>query len=228
MSQTAPPPDPDAPRPLPRRALPRPRPPARTARASRRSTPSGWSLWPRSRWRCPPTGSGSGARTGRRVAVRRRGRSPPCICSAGGRGTGRRAWARACWRRPASRSFPAAAYSPQSAAFTLLTVAALFAFVAGSSLAALALAAGAALVRPDGLLLGLLLLGLALAQQRKRAVYGAAVFLVPLLAVWSGRIASGHGLPPLPAFGFHPGRCSGCGHPPPPCCSGCCCRSARR
>lgn len=96
-----------------------------------------------------------------------------------------------------------AAFSPQDAVFTLLTVAALFAFVAGSSLAALALAAATTLVRPEGLLLGLLLMVLALAQQRKRAVYGAAVFLVPLIAIWSGRIASGHGAPPLPVFGVH-------------------------
>jgi hypothetical protein len=93
-----------------------------------------------------------------------------------------------------------AAYSPQSAGFVLLTMAALFAFVAGSSLAALALAAAATFVRPDGLLLGLLLLGLALAQGRKRAAYGAAVFLVPLLAVWSGRITLGHGPPTLPRW----------------------------
>ena len=97
-----------------------------------------------------------------------------------------------------------AAYSPQSAGFVLLTMAALFAFVAGSSLAALALAAAATFVRPDGLLFGLLLLGLALAQGRKRAVYGAAVFLVPLIAVWSGGIALGHGPPPLPTLGIHP------------------------
>jgi hypothetical protein len=60
--------------------------------------------------------------------------------------------------------------------------------------------AGATFVRPDGLLLGLLLLGLALAQGRKRAAYGAAVFLVPLLAVWSGRIALGHDPPTLPRW----------------------------
>ena len=97
-----------------------------------------------------------------------------------------------------------AAPSPQSAAFMLLTVAALFAFVAGSSLAALGLAAAAALVRPDGLLLGLLLMALALVQQRKRALYGMVVFLSPLLAIWPVRILAGHG-PPVPAFGLHAG-----------------------
>ena len=98
-----------------------------------------------------------------------------------------------------------AAYSPQSAAFSLLSVAALFAFVAGSSLAALALAAAASMVRPDGLLLGLLLLGLSFGQGRKRAGYGALVFFVPLLAFEISRRTLGFGLPPLPRFGLHGG-----------------------
>jgi len=97
-----------------------------------------------------------------------------------------------------------AAYSPQSAGFALLTTAALFAFVAGSSLAALALAAGAAIVRPDGILLGLLLLALSAVQQRWRVGYGAALFLIPVVASIAGRIALGHGLPPL-SFGLHGG-----------------------
>ena len=98
-----------------------------------------------------------------------------------------------------------AAYSPQSAAFSLLSVAALFAFVAGSSLAALALASIAAMVRPDGALLGLLLLALSVRQQRKRTGYGAAIFCVPLLAFETGRYALSHTLPRLPAFGWHSG-----------------------
>ncbi len=98
-----------------------------------------------------------------------------------------------------------AAYSPQSAAFGLLSVAALFAFVAGSSLAALALAAGAAMVRSDGLLLGLLLLGLSFGQGRKRAGYGALIFFVPLLAFEVSRRTLGLGLPTLPRFGLHLG-----------------------
>ncbi len=98
-----------------------------------------------------------------------------------------------------------AGYSPQSAAFGLLAVAALFAFVAGSSLAALALAAGAAMVRPDGLVLGLLLMGLSVRQQRKRAGYGAVIFFAPLLAFEAGRHALGYGLPRLPVFGLHGG-----------------------
>ena len=96
-----------------------------------------------------------------------------------------------------------AAYSPQSAAFSLLSVAALFAFVAGSSLAALALAAITAMVRPDGVLLGLLLLALSVMQQRKRTGYGAVIFFVPLLAFEIGRYALNHSLPRLPAFGLH-------------------------
>lgn len=98
-----------------------------------------------------------------------------------------------------------AAYSPQSAAFGLLAAAALFAFVAGSSLAALALAAGAAMVRPDGFMLGLLLLGLSFGQQRKRAGYGALVFFLPLLVFEAGRPALGYGLPGLPHFGLNDG-----------------------
>ncbi len=96
-----------------------------------------------------------------------------------------------------------AAYSPQSAAFGLLSVAALLAFVAGSSLAALALAAVATMVRPDGLALGLLLLALSLLQQRKRAGYGALVFFGPLLAFEISRRALGFGLPMLPRFGLY-------------------------
>lgn len=95
------------------------------------------------------------------------------------------------------------AAAPQSAPFMLLTITALFAFVAGSSLAALALAAAATFVRPDGLLLGLLLVGISVAQHRRRSVYGAALFFVPVLGVWSAQIALGHSRPSLPAFGFH-------------------------
>lgn len=96
-----------------------------------------------------------------------------------------------------------AAYSPQSAVFGLLSVAALLAFVAGSSLAGLALAAVAAMVRPDGLGLGLLLLALSFGQGRKRAGWGALVFFVPLLAFEMSRRALGFGLPSLPRFGLH-------------------------
>ena len=96
-----------------------------------------------------------------------------------------------------------AAYSPQSALFSLLTLAALFAFVAGSSLAALALAAGAAISRPDGVLLGILLLALSAAQQRKRTGLGAAVFFVPVAAYFAGRFALNYGMPRLPVFGLH-------------------------
>lgn len=94
----------------------------------------------------------------------------------------------------------AMAYSGQSAPLTLLLTAALLAFVWGSSLAALALCAAATLLRADAALLGFLLLGLALVQHRRRALYGAAMFGVPLLAVWAGSIALGHGFWTLPAL----------------------------
>ncbi len=98
-----------------------------------------------------------------------------------------------------------AAYSPQSAAFGLLSALALLAFIAGSSLAALALAAGAAMVRPDGFLLGLLLLGLSFGQGRKRVGYGAFVFFVPLVIFEAGRQLMGYGLPAMTRFGLYGG-----------------------
>ena len=101
-----------------------------------------------------------------------------------------------------------AAYSPQSAAFALLSVSALLAFVAGSSLAGIALAgialaSGAAMVRPDGVLLGLLLLTLAFVQKRPRAALGSALFFVPLIVFEAARYLLGHGWPRLPHFGLH-------------------------
>ena len=204
MSQTVPPSEPDTPRPLPRRSVPRPS----TARANRpRFAPldAVWmaalatislALSAHAGSFAQGQAAGSGAAAGTVAA----------LYLLGWRARDRAAGVGAGLLAATSSVFlSSAAYSPLSAAFTLLTIAALFAFIAGSSLIALALAAVATLVRPDGLLLGLLLLGLALAQQRKRAIYGAAVFLVPLLVVWSARIASGHGSPPLPAFRLHTG-----------------------
>ena len=95
------------------------------------------------------------------------------------------------------------ATAPQSALFMLLTTTALFAFVAGSSLAALALAAGATFVRPDCFLLGLLLAGLSIVQHRKRSIYGAALYLAAVPAIWAVQIALGHKSLALPGFGFH-------------------------
>ena len=102
----------------------------------------------------------------------------------------------------------AAAYSPQSAPFALLTVAALFALIAGSSLAALSLAAFAALVRPDGLLLGLVLLALAFAQHRKRALIGAALFFGIILVGLAARFTFSHQaiLVPAPGLQLSPWR----------------------
>ena len=195
MSQTAPPPDSDAPRPLPRRPAPRP-PAARANRPRFAPLDAVWlivlvalSLALSARWHglSGEEAYGSLAAAGTVAA----------LYLLGWRARDRAAGASAGLLAATSLPFlSGAAHAPLDAAFTLLTVAALFAFVAGSSLAALALAAVATLVRPEGALLGLLLMALALAQQRKRAVYGVAVFLVPLLALWSGRIASGHGPPP--------------------------------
>ena len=98
-----------------------------------------------------------------------------------------------------------AAYSPQSATFGLLTIAALFALVAGSSLAGITLAACATLVRPDGLLLGLLLLGLAFAQHRKRALIGAVLFFSTLLIGLAARFTFSHEPLPMPRFGTQDG-----------------------
>lgn len=92
-----------------------------------------------------------------------------------------------------------------TALFCLLSLAALFAFVAGSSLAALTLAACATLARPEGLLLGLLLLGLSFAQHRKRALIGAAVFLLPVLAGGAALALFGHQHLSPPALHPHGG-----------------------
>jgi len=204
MSQTAPLPGSDAPRPLPRRPAPRPPVP----RASRPRFAPVDAVWPvvlaalslalsaRAHGFAGAQAAGSLAAAGTVIA----------LYLLGWRARDRAAGVAAGLLAATSASFlNGCAFSPMSAGFTLLTVAALFAFVAGSSLAALALAAAATLVRPDGLLLGLLLMGLSLVQHRKRAIYGAAVFLVPLLVVWSANVASGHGYSRLPLFGFHAG-----------------------
>ena len=204
MSQTAPPTGPDAPRPLPRRPAPRP-PTPRANRPRFAAFDAAWlvalaalslTLSFRMHGLSGGQAAGSLAAAGTVAALYLLG------WRARDQATGVSAGLLAATSVPFLSS---AGHAPQDAAYMLVTVAALFAFVAGSSLAALALAAAATLVRPDGLLLGLLLMALSLAQQRKRAVYGVAVFLVPLIAVWSGRIASGHGPPPLPGFSPHAG-----------------------
>ena len=204
MSQTAPPPDSDAPRPLPRRPAPRP-PMARPNRPRFAPLDAAWVvvLAALSLAMSAHLHEFAGRAAGGSLAA---AGTVAALYLLGWRARDRAAGISAGLLAATSSLFlTSAASSPQSAAFMLLTAAALFAFVAGSSLAALALAAVATLVRLDGVLLGLLLMALALAQQRKRAIYGAAIFLVPLLALWSGRIASGHGSPPLPAFGFYGG-----------------------
>lgn len=91
----------------------------------------------------------------------------------------------------------------RDALLTLLTVSALFAFVAGSSLAALLLAGAAALVRPDGLLLGLLLLGLAFVQHRQWAWLGAILLLLIAGGGWAALILLAHQPLPVPEFAPH-------------------------
>lgn len=93
--------------------------------------------------------------------------------------------------------------SGATALFCLLSLGALFAFVAGSSLAALTLAACATLARPEGVLLGLVLLGLSLAQHRKRALIGAAVFLLPVGIGLSAQVLFAHQRLSLPNFSPH-------------------------
>ena len=95
----------------------------------------------------------------------------------------------------------------------LLTVAALFSFVAGSSLLALAFAGLGALARPDALLLGLLLLAVSLAQRRRRAAWGAAFFLGIVCIGWGARLASGMSGCRRCTWGRGTGCC--CGPSPP-------------
>lgn len=196
--------DSDAPRPLPRRAASRPTPAARANRPRFQVLDAVWMAV-----LCAVSLAGS-ARLGE-MAGRQLGGS---LAAAG---TVAALYA-LCWKaRDRAAGVSAgllaaasvqflylAAYSPQSALFALLTTTALFAFVAGSSLAALALAAGAAIIRPDGVLLGLLLLALSAAQQRKRTGYGAALFLVPVVIYFAGQFALRHSLPPL-TLGLHTG-----------------------
>lgn len=205
MSQTAPPSDSEPSRPLPRRPVPRPQAARVPSRPRFQALDAVWmtalaaislGVLAETMVLSPAYAAGSLSAAGIAAA----------LYLLGWRARDRAAGVTAGLLAATSLPFlQTAAASPLSAPFTLLTLAALFAFVAGSSLAALALAAAATLVRPDGLLLGLLLLGLSLAQQRKRALLGAAIFLAPILAAWGGRIAMGHASALLPTFGFHTG-----------------------
>ncbi len=204
MAQT-PQTNPDAPRPLPRRPASRPTLAARANRPRFQALDTVWMVL-----LCLVSLVGSawlGELAGRRLwgSLAAAG-TVAALYALGWRARDRAAGVSAGLLAAASVQFLySAAYSPQSALFALLTTAALFAFVAGSSLAALALAVGAAIVRSDGVLLGLLLLALSAAQQRKRVGYGAIVFFVPVIAYLAGRLALGYGLPPLPVFGLHGG-----------------------
>ncbi len=201
MSSPAPPSDPNAPTPLPRRAASRPAA-ARPARPRFQLWDAGWAvlvatvaLATAARMGGLAAGHAAGSLAAAGTAV--------TLFLLGWRARDRAAGIAAGLLAAASPVFLSqAGVSAQSAGFTLLTMLALFAFVAGSSLAALALAGAATLVRPDGLLLGLVLLGLALAQGRRRTIYGAACFLVPILVAWSGSVALGYAPPHPPRFGL--------------------------
>lgn len=195
--------DPETPRPLPRRMTPRPASPARANRPRFQPLDALWLVL-----LCLASlalSASLGEMAGRQLlgSLAASG-SVAALYLLGWRARDRAAGISAGLLAALSPLFLySAAYSPESALFSFLSVAALFAFIAGSSLAALALAAGAAIVRPDGFLLGLLLLAVSLAQNRKRIGYGMAVFLVPVLAYVWGRFVLGHGFPPLPVFGLH-------------------------
>jgi hypothetical protein len=87
--------------------------------------------------------------------------------------------------------------------FALVSIGALFSFVAGSSLIALVLAAAAVWLRADGLVLGLMLLTFALIQHRRRAWLGALLFLLPTLAAFVVPVADGGHPLSFVTFGFH-------------------------
>ena len=92
-------------------------------------------------------------------------------------------------------SLPFAAHvaaAPRDAIFALLTVAALFSFVAGSSLLALAFAGLATVARLDGLPLGLVLLALSLAQRRRWAPLGGLTFSIIAALGWAALTWLGH------------------------------------
>ena len=205
MTPSTSPPDPDAPRPLPRRLAPRPAAPPRSNRPRFQALDAAWILLlcaaslGASAWLGEVTGRhlpGSLAAAGIAAA----------LYALGWRARDRAAGIGAGLLAALSPQFLFwAAYSPQSASFTLLALTSLLAFAAGSVPAALALAAGAAMVRPDGLLLGLLLLGVSAAQRRPRTGLSAAFFLGLLLASVGAGVALGHGLPRLPVFALHSG-----------------------
>ncbi len=200
-----PPIGPDAPRPLPRRPVSRPPAAARANRPRFQPLDAVWIVL-----LCAVSLTGSaclGEMTGRRLwgSLAAAG-TVAALYALGWKARDRAAGVSAGLLAAVSVQFLYfAAYSPQSALFALLTTAALFAFAAGSSLAALALAAGAAIARPDGVLLGLLLLALSAAQQRKRTGYGAALFLVSVIVYATARFLLEHSLPPLPKLGLHGG-----------------------
>lgn len=217
MTPSPSPPDPDAPRPLPRRLAPRPAAPPRANRPRFQALDAVWILL-----LCAVSLGASawlGEMTGRRLLGSLAGAgSVAALYALGWKVRDRAAGISAGLLAALSPQFLFwAAYSPQSASFTLLSLAALLAFAAGSVPAALVAAAGAAMVRPDGLMLGLLLLGVSAAQRRQKTGLSAALLVSLLLAYVGTRLALnhglvlgygltlGHGLLRLPVFGLHGG-----------------------
>lgn len=85
-------------------------------------------------------------------------------------------------------------------AFSLLVTLALMASVMEMPLLACALAAGAAVARPDGILLGLMLLALASVRAPRQALPAAGLFVALTVAGWAVRIALLHQAFPVPVF----------------------------
>ena len=93
--------------------------------------------------------------------------------------------------------------SLQTDLFALLSLGALFAFVAGSSLTALILAALAVWLRADGIMLGLILMTFTLIQHRRRALLGTLIFVgLTLTALFAPHTYRGQPLASV-TFGFH-------------------------
>lgn len=99
-----------------------------------------------------------------------------------------------------SYSYVASSASWEGNAFTLATVAALFACAADLTLPACAFAGLATAIRPDGTLLALLLLALFSIRVPKQAMPGAALLVLIAASGWAIRLTLGHQIFPVPVF----------------------------
>lgn len=99
-----------------------------------------------------------------------------------------------------SLSFAQMTSSWSTALFVLLIVTALFAFACDATIAACALTGFAAAARPDGTLLGLLLLTLVAVRTRRQFLPGLGALLVAALAGGTLRVFGLHALFPTPAL----------------------------